>query len=109
MDTLETLDALEELLGRKSGTVVLFKHSTQCPISAEALEEFQALVEARPAAAHYVYLDLLSHRDVSDAIAARLGVRHESPQAIVLKEGRVARVFNHRAIRKDALAKEMGA
>lgn len=109
MKTLESLDDLDALLAEPGRPVVLFKHSTRCPVSAEALEEFRELVRSRPAEAAYGFLDLLARRDVSDAIARRLGVRHESPQAIVLRDGRVAAVLNHEEIRADALARILSA
>jgi len=60
----------------------------------------QAFEEAHPAAATVYYLDLLSHRDVSNEIARKLGVRHESPQVIVLGDGEPVAVLNHRAIKR---------
>lgn len=89
------LDALLQ----EAGPVLLLKHSTTCPISAAALEEVEAW------GGDFVYLDLLAHRDVSNAIAARLNVRHESPQALLVKGGRAAGVLNHDDITRDALSR----
>jgi len=44
---------------------------------------------------------------VSTAIAQRLGVKHESPQAIFLKDGKVTAVLNHRSIRLPAIQKAL--
>jgi bacillithiol system protein YtxJ len=107
MKELASLDDLEDALAPTKGVRVLYKHSTQCGICDTAITELEAFMEQHPDAATFHYLDLLAHRDVSDAIAQRLGVKHESPQAIVLKEGKVTAVLNHRAIRVDALAKEI--
>jgi bacillithiol system protein YtxJ len=106
MDELLSLADLDRALATK-GTVVLYKHSTQCGICDGAIEEIQAFLESHPGAATFHYLDLLAHRDVSNAIAQRLAVKHESPQAIVLEDGKVSAVLNHRAIRADALAKAL--
>ena len=97
MRRLTSLAGLDALL-KEPGPVLLLKHSTTCPISAEALEEVEAW------GGDFVYLDLLAHREVSNAIAARLNVRHESPQAIVLKAGRAVAVLNHDEITRDALS-----
>jgi bacillithiol system protein YtxJ len=86
---------------------VLYKHSTRCGLCDAAIEEVRAFEEARPEVPVHL-LDLLAHRDVSDAVAARLGVKHESPQAIVLKGGRAVAVLNHRAVRAGALEKALG-
>ena len=64
-----------------------------------AIEE----MEKHPGSSEFYYLDLLAHRDVSNAIAQRLAVMHESPQAIFLKDGKVTAVLNHRAIRLPAI------
>src|SRR4051812_18266382 len=104
MKELANLKDLDAALAAQPGPVALYKHSTQCGISEAAIEEVQAFEEKNPAAVTIYYLDLLAHRDVSNAIAQRLGIRHESPQFIVLKDGKAATVLNHRAIRVDALA-----
>ena len=98
MNELETLADLEACLEEPGGPLVLFKHSTRCPTSAEALDEFEAFVKDHPEAARYFYLDLIAHRNVSNAIAQLLEVRHESPQLILLEEGAVKEVLSHGAI-----------
>lgn len=90
------------------GTSVLYKHSTRCGLCDETIAEVEAFAASHPEAAVY-YLDLLAHRDVSDAIAERLGVRHESPQAVVVRAGKVVAVLNHRAIRAAALERAVAA
>ena len=109
MIELKSLADLEHALREKKGLVVLFKHSTQCPISAAADEEYRAFTEAQPQAAVFTHLDLLAHRDISAAIAERLGVRHESPQAIVIRDGKVTVVLNHNAITGSALEAALGS
>ena len=88
------------------GDAVLYKHSTRCGLCDAAIEEVRAFEGARSDVAVH-YLDLLAHRDVSTAIAERLGVKHESPQALVLRSGRLLAVLNHRSIRADALEKAL--
>ena len=41
------------------------------------------------------YLDLLSYRNISNLIAEKLGVHHESPQVIVLNKGEVTYDESH--------------
>ena len=107
MKNLESLSDLDQALAKADGKAVLYKHSTQCGICVGAIEEIEQFLKGHPAAAEFYYLDLLAHRDVSNAIAQRLGVKHESPQAIVLEDGKVAAVLNHRAIRVAALEKAL--
>ena len=103
MNDLESLADLDAALRETRRPVVLFKHSTQCPISAAADDEYRAFVGSNPKAAVFTHLDLLAHRDVSKEIGERLGVRHESPQLIVMRGGRVSAVLNHDAITEKAL------
>ncbi|HZL72745.1 MAG TPA: bacillithiol system redox-active protein YtxJ [Planctomycetota bacterium] len=105
MIELKSLADLEQALREKSRPVVLFKHSTRCPVSAAADEEYRAFAEGHPEAAIFAHLDLIAHRQVSNAIAERLGVRHESPQAIVVKGGQASVVLNHGEITAEELAR----
>ena len=85
--------------------VLLFKHSTRCPISTRALAEFDQARKADEAGRiRWVFLDLIAHRDCSDEIASRTGVPHASPQAILLKDGQAAWNASHSNITADALA-----
>jgi hypothetical protein len=61
------------------------------------LEAIQGFEEKHPTAATVYYLDLLAHRDVSNEIARKLDIRHESPQAIVLKDGKPVAVGGSQA------------
>ena len=86
--------ALDELFARsQDAPVLLFKHSTTCPISAHAYREMSRL-DVGPA--RHVYLVVVqTARPLSNEIAARTGVRHESPQAIVLSRGEAAYTASH--------------
>jgi bacillithiol system protein YtxJ len=98
------LDELEAAIAESSERpVLLFKHSRTCGVSCEALDELQAhLDDAEPAAA-YKLITVQSHRRVSDAAAARLGIRHETPQAILLRDGRAVWTASHFRITKRQL------
>ncbi len=76
----EELDRLFEQSNEKP--VVLFKHSLTCPISAGVYQEISG------ADADVNIVVMQNARNVSTAIAERTGIRHESPQAIVLKNGK---------------------
>src|ERR671923_1285632 len=89
---LEDLDELDRALSNSHvKPVLLFKHSRTCGISAEALDELHAHLEEPSSvdAAMYAIVTVQTHRHVSNEIAARLGVRHETPQAILVRDGRV--------------------
>ena len=95
---------LEQLLERsKTDPVLIFKHSTQCSISSQAYEEFQQFLESVPAVPSAVVL-VIENRKLSTAIAERFGVRHESPQTLLLKDGRVAWHASHWSITAESLS-----
>jgi bacillithiol system protein YtxJ len=83
-------DALEQALARSNDApVILFKHSTTCPISSAAYEQMSR-VESD------VSLVVVQRaREVSTEIASRTGIRHESPQAIVLRNGKAVWSASH--------------
>jgi bacillithiol system protein YtxJ len=87
--------------------VLLFKHSRNCGVSCEALDELRAHVEKAAGTAAYKVVTVQSHRTVSDHVAARLGIRHETPQAILLRDGRPVWSASHFRITADALGKHI--
>jgi monothiol bacilliredoxin len=107
MSPLQPLSHVEELEAAIAESserpVLLFKHSRSCGISCEALDELRAHVEGAHGVAAYKLITVQSHRHVSNEAAARLGVRHETPQAILLRNGRPVWSASHFRITKDQL------
>jgi bacillithiol system protein YtxJ len=102
------LDELDRALGEsRNRPLVLFKHSYSCGVSAEALDELLAHLAAGRGRARYAMVTVQTHRDVSNAIAARLGVRHETPQALVVHDGRVVWSASHFRVNAEALEKAL--
>jgi bacillithiol system protein YtxJ len=75
--------------------VLLFKHSRHCGVSCEALDELQAHLDGSDAGVAYKMITVQTHRPVSDAAAQRLGLRHETPQAILLRDGKAVWNASH--------------
>ncbi len=99
---IETTDQLDDILARE--TALIFKHSTRCPVSRAAYQRFQTFVNDHPEKRELCYfVDVVGNRPVSQAVAEKTGVRHESPQAIVLRNGSVAWHAAHYSITGDAL------
>ncbi|MCA1626452.1 MAG: bacillithiol system redox-active protein YtxJ [Acidobacteria bacterium] len=93
-EELTEAGALEALIERsREAPVVLFKHSLTCPISAFAYGEMSRL--ALDVAEATVLVVIQRARAVSNEIAARTGVRHESPQAIILRNGTAVWTASH--------------
>lgn len=73
---------------------LIFKHSTRCSISRFALKQFEKEYALEDSVDAY-YLDLLEHRDISNEIASRFGVYHQSPQLLLIKEGKSVYDVSH--------------
>jgi monothiol bacilliredoxin len=108
MDNLKELRTIEELsltLEQSSERpVLLFKHSLTCPISARAFNEFKSYLEQADSRVSYNLITVQTARMVSNEVAARLNVEHESPQAILVQNGREVWSASHFAINVSALA-----
>lgn len=103
---IENVAALEELFERaKDLQVWIFKHSLTCPISGAAWAEFRRFAADQPQDHGTVFavIELQYARPVSNAVAERTGVQHQSPQAILLREARVAWHASHYDIDATAL------
>ena len=74
--------------------VVIFKHSTRCSISRMALKNFENEFNRNYTIQLY-YLDLLNHRDISNAITAQFQITHQSPQLIFIKDGQAIYHASH--------------
>lgn len=99
---INTLDELREISNQQS--VLIFKHSTTCPISSTALNRLERnWNEEEMKSIKPYFLDLLAYREISNQIASRFGVTHQSPQAIVIKNGEVIYHDSHTGIRYDEL------
>ena len=83
--------------------VLILKHSTRCSISSMVLNRLERKAPAPVDVRGYqaFYLDLIQFRSVSNWIAQKFGVEHESPQVIVLDQGKVVYQASHTAIHWD--------
>ena len=94
--------ALDELMkGSNDQPVILFKHSTSCPISAGAHREMMQITSP-------VALVVVQHsRELSREVERRTGVRHESPQAFIIRNGKAAWHASHYDITKADVEQAM--
>lgn len=106
MQQLTTRDAVDSVL--EQDTAILYKHSTHCPISAAALQEVERFRRTDSRAPIYL-VDVIAHRDVARYVAERTGIRHESPQAILLQDGEPMWHASHFNVTAAALERELQA
>jgi bacillithiol system protein YtxJ len=103
IEVLSSLDQYEQIkqeAGEKK--VFILKHSLICPVSFIALEEFQKFSDNNPEADCYL-LKIQEIRELSNYIAQDTGVRHESPQALMLSDGKAVWSKNHYGVSEAKL------
>lgn len=100
LTNLAQLNDIENISNVKP--IVIFKHSTRCSISRFALKQFEREYDLDETVDAF-FLDLIEHRDVSNEIASKFGVYHESPQLILIKNGKAVYDVSHSDINADAL------
>ncbi len=105
LDTVEELD--KAIAQSHERPVIVFKHSTTCPISSRAFREFESFLEVASPAAAYSLITIQRSRDVSNEAAARLSVAHESPQAILIRNGRPVWSASHFDITEATLTRAL--
>jgi len=105
LTALTDLPGLEAAIAEsKERPVLLFKHSRYCGVSAEALDELQSHIESASGDVAYRMITVQTHRPISDAVAQRLGLRHETPQAILLRDGKIVWNASHFRITASQLS-----
>ena len=98
---ISTMEEVRRAMGEE-GPVILFKHSRTCGVSMMARKQVMPLASEGIAIHEVVVQDA---RDASKLIASETGIRHESPQALIISQGRVQTAFSHGAIQTDTLRK----
>jgi bacillithiol system protein YtxJ len=88
----------------KKHPVLIFKHSTRCSISQTALGRLERSWKSENLSPlKTYYLDIISNRNVSNHVAESFGVTHESPQVLIVKDGKAIHVRSHLSIGFDEI------
>ncbi len=97
LTTIAELDELIKLSERS--TVLILKHSTRCNISRMSLDRLERKwKESDEQKILPYFLDLLNHRDISNEIEKRFGVEHQSPQVLLIRNGKCIYSATHTEI-----------
>jgi bacillithiol system protein YtxJ len=88
-----------------TNAVVIFKHSTRCGTS--SMVKMRLERDQPPAGTKFYYLDLIRYREVSNYIAEKFNVHHESPQVLVIKNGECTYDESHNGIMMDEIAEQV--
>ena len=79
----------------KSKPIAMFKHSTRCSLSSMVKSRLERAWDINGNDIEIYYLDLIQYRDVSNKIASIFNIEHQSPQLIVLDQGKVLYHASH--------------
>jgi bacillithiol system protein YtxJ len=105
---LTSMEQLQELITRSAEKPqVIFKHSIRCSISSVIKTRLDK--EQAPDTADFHYLDLITYRSVSNAVAEQFNVIHESPQVLVIWKGKSVYDDSHMAINMDDIIEQVKA
>lgn len=106
---LTSIDQLEEINTlSQTQPVVIFKHSTRCSISAASLSRLERKWDLQKAGDVKTYfLDLIAYREVSNKIAELYGVDHQSPQVLIIQNGKSVYDNSHFGISFDEIVENI--
>ncbi|MEW4284420.1 bacillithiol system redox-active protein YtxJ [Priestia koreensis] len=104
MHKISTVEEFEEIL-QKGKQFAFLKHSTTCPISAHAYEEYTAFAHEHEEVPTY-YLHVQEARPLSAHIAETFNIKHESPQVFVFENGEPTWNASHSSITSGALTEQ---
>lgn len=97
---LQSEDQLQEIISNSNNKPqVIFKHSTRCSISSMAKNRLDK--KDNPDGMDFYYLDLIRHRNISNKIASDFNVAHQSPQVLVINNGKCIYDESHSGIMMD--------
>lgn len=97
-------EILEESRLRK---IIIFKHSTTCPISANAWQEVQDFIRESSDEVLVVMIKVIESRPISNQVTEILGVKHQSPQVLLLSDRLVLWHVSHQAVSQSNIKRAL--
>ncbi len=103
---LKSNDEIKEIIEKsKAKPQVIFKHSTRCSISAMAKGRLERSIA--PGNADFYFLDLIAYRSISNQVSSEFNVSHESPQILIIKNGKCIYYESHGSITMDEIGEHV--
>lgn len=88
--------------------IILFKHSTACPISSRAWREVQNFIKESPDEVLVGMIKVIECRPVSSQVTEKLGCKHQSPQVLLISDRQVLWHASHQEVTQDKLMQALG-
>ncbi|RCL76852.1 MAG: bacillithiol system redox-active protein YtxJ [Flavobacteriales bacterium] len=104
IDLKESIQLENEII-QKKGSHLIFKHSPRCGISSMALRRFEQTAYFKNSKDTFWIINVLLSRDISNKIAQTFSIRHESPQVLLIENGKLIHHASHAAIDGDFILK----
>ncbi|MCA1585956.1 MAG: bacillithiol system redox-active protein YtxJ [Acidobacteria bacterium] len=105
---MDSIDALEAALQESfTRPVLILKHSRACGLSAQAFEEVKSWLGLAGSDRPSYLITVQTGRAIAREVTERFGIRHESPQALVVREGRVTWHASHFRVTASAIEKAL--
>ncbi|HKJ34535.1 MAG TPA: bacillithiol system redox-active protein YtxJ [Balneolales bacterium] len=97
-------DAIERIIHRSNRVPqFIYKHSTRCGVSSHTYRELSDVTDELIPDIEINYVDVIANRDVSNEIAERLDVEHQSPQLLLIQSNKVVWKASHYDIEADVI------
>jgi monothiol bacilliredoxin len=102
------IDNLDKLIaGSHEKPVLILKHSKTCPISAWGKSRVDSFLKKHDELEAYLVV-VQEERGLSNEIAQALGIPHETPQALVVRDGKAVEALSHYRVTKSNLSRAFG-
>lgn len=106
MKTLETIETFDQLLNEKKDFVI-YKHSSICPVSTAAKEQVLEFLKDDKETMPFYEVLVIESRPISNKIAEKTLIRHQSPQILVFRQGECTANFSHNKITVEKLKESL--
>lgn len=100
----ELAQILEESCQRQ---IILFKHSTTCPTSSRAWQEVQNFIQESSDEVLVGMIKVIESRPVSNQVTEELGLKHQSPQVLLVRERKVLWHASHQEVTQAKITKAL--
>jgi bacillithiol system protein YtxJ len=106
--SLESIEQIDTIINKSfEQPQIIFKHSTRCSISSVVKNRLDK--NQNPDKTDFYYLDLISHRNISNQIAETFNVPHESPQILLIKNGECIFDESHSSIYMEEITDQLAS